>query len=124
MDSSVLQKPPRLLNVDVGAYDWREFDRWIRRVYDLLAVRSSSSAFSLIDEIDAIRTISYTPSDAVSTAGSDFDMSTVHTLGGSTITTQSDSPDATLFHNFGGATTTTVTTNQEDYLTLYWMGDC
>lgn len=125
-NDSILQKPPRLLSVEQGAYDWREFDRWIRRIYDLLAVRANSSSYSVVDEIDAIRTIGYTTSASSSTANvvdHPAELATVLTMGGATTSSApADYADMGAVHSLGGTSTSTAVTNQDDFLTLYWMG--
>ena len=101
MADTVLQKPPRLLSVEQGAYDWREFDRWIRRVYDLLAVRADSKSYSVVDELDAIRSMGYLSS---------------------TSTTSEAEPAASMAMFYGSGNTNSSTATSDDYLTLYWMG--
>lgn len=52
--TQVLQKPPRLLNNTTG-YDWREFDRWLQRLYLLLGTGEQGNAYNVINsqQIDA-----------------------------------------------------------------------
>jgi hypothetical protein len=43
LSQQVLPKPPRLLP-DGSGYDWREFDRWMQRVFSLLGLPQKNSA--------------------------------------------------------------------------------
>jgi hypothetical protein len=46
--TQVLSKPPRLMRDETG-YDWREFDRWIQRLYLLLGTGDTSNAYNVIN---------------------------------------------------------------------------
>lgn len=120
-DDSVLQKPPRLLRTEVGAYDWREFDRWLHRVYNLLAVRSDSDAYSVVGEIESIRTLGYLSSSNSTTDTTD-PIPLVYSVGNATISTVVPDATETLSVVYGMGNTNSTTAPSDDYLTLYWMG--
>lgn len=145
MSYDQLQKPPRLLDDKAGAYDWREFDRWLRRVYDLLSVRSDSNAFSVIDELSYIHSIGFSSSTVAqgSAPAIDVDIDTmIHTLGNQDISSHVDESIKSLVFSMpaetvsttlpqslesivfasGGGDHSTIIRNDDSFMTLYWMG--
>lgn len=120
-NDAVLQKPPRLLDTQAGAYDWREFDRWIRRVYDLLAIRSDSSTYSVVSELDAIRALGYMSSSNSTTDTAD-PIPLVYSVGNATASTIIPDENSALSVVYSSGNTNSTTAPSDDYLTLYWMG--
>lgn len=92
-NSNILQKPPRLLSTEQGAYDWREFDRWIRRVYDLLAIRKESKAYNVLSELETIQSLGIfqSSSSELSVKGETIDEGLpIYLSGGDTLSTVKD----------------------------------
>jgi hypothetical protein len=72
--SDPLSKPPRLLDSKTG-YDWREFDRWMQRLWLLLGSGALSQAYNVINsstdhaiEISGISAEIYTASHGLDQA--------------------------------------------------------
>jgi hypothetical protein len=46
ISKQLLPRPPRLLPSGSG-YDWREFDRWMQRVYSLIGTPQNSATYNI-----------------------------------------------------------------------------
>jgi hypothetical protein len=54
LTDELLTRPPHLKS-DGSGYDWREYDRWLQKVYAMLRLVASTSPYNVPNQIDDIK---------------------------------------------------------------------